>query len=54
MAKSFVHVELHTTDIAAAKQFYGPFFGWHLENVPMPGGTYTLVKSGKGTGGGMR
>lgn len=53
MANPFVHVELHTTDIAAAKKFYGQLFGWQLEDVPMPGGTYTLIKPGKGTGGGM-
>ncbi len=29
------YVELVTPDQAAAKQFYGPLFGWELEDVPM-------------------
>jgi uncharacterized protein len=53
MANPFVHVELHTTDVDKAKKFYGQLFDWQLEDVPMPGGTYTVIKPGKGTGGGM-
>jgi predicted enzyme related to lactoylglutathione lyase len=55
MANPFVHVELHTNDLAKAKQFYTRLFGWKLQDVPMPGsgGTYTLIDVGGGTGGGM-
>ena len=54
MANPFVHVELSTTDLEKAKAFYGKLFDWSLEDVPMgPGDTYTLVKVGEGTGGGM-
>lgn len=54
MANPFVHVELATTDIAKAKQFYGKLFDWKLEDMPMPDGmTYTMVGVGDGTGGGM-
>ena len=55
MANPFVHVELHTPDLAKAKSFYQSLFGWQLEDMPMPGGagSYTLVKVGEGTGGGM-
>ena len=54
MANPFVHVELHTTDIAKAKTFYSELFSWKLEDMPMgPGLTYTLVQPGEGTGGGM-
>jgi predicted enzyme related to lactoylglutathione lyase len=54
MANAFVHVELNTTDLDKAKDFYGKLFKWTLEDVPMgPGGTYTLIKVGEGTGGGM-
>ena len=53
MPNSFVHVELHTTDIDKAKKFYSQLFAWQLDEVPMPGGTYTVIKPGKGTGGGM-
>ena len=54
MANPFVHVELNTTDLAKAKAFYGKLFAWTLEDVDMgPTGTYTLIKPGDGTGGGM-
>ena len=53
MANPFCHVELNTTDLPKAKTFYGGLFNWTLEDVPMPGGTYTLIKPGNGTGGGM-
>jgi len=54
MANPFVHVELHTGDVAKAKTFYSKLFGWKLEDMPMPGGgTYTMIQVGEGTGGGM-
>ncbi len=54
MANPFVHVELNTTDPAKAKAFYGKLFDWKLEDVPMgPGGTYTMINVGEGTGGGL-
>jgi predicted enzyme related to lactoylglutathione lyase len=54
MANPFVHVELNTTDVDQAKKFYGQLFDWKLEDVSMgPTGTYTVVKPGTGTGGGM-
>jgi len=54
MANPFVHVELNTTDVSKAKSFYGKLFDWQLEDVSMgPSGTYTMIKVGEGTGGGM-
>jgi predicted enzyme related to lactoylglutathione lyase len=53
VANAFVHVELNTTDVNKAKTFYGKLFDWTLEDVPMPSGTYTMIKVGKGTGGGI-
>lgn len=53
MANPFVHVELNTTDLAKAKTFYGKLFDWKLEDVPMGDGSYTMIKVGEGTGGGM-
>jgi predicted enzyme related to lactoylglutathione lyase len=53
MANPFVHVELSTTDIAKAKTFYGKLFDWTLEDMPMTEGSYTMIKVGEGTGGGM-
>jgi uncharacterized protein len=53
MANPFVHVELNTTDVGKAKIFYGKLFDWKLEDVEMPGMTYTMIGVGGGTGGGM-
>src|SRR5262249_57134499 len=54
MANPFVHVELNTTDVAKAKGFYGELFAWQLEDMQMgPSGTYTMIKPGTGTGGGI-
>ena len=55
MANPFVHVELNTNDPAKAKAFYGKLFNWKLEDIPMgPGMTYTEIKPGEGTGGGIQ
>jgi uncharacterized protein len=54
MANPFVHVELTTGDPAKAKSFYGTLFDWKLEDVEAaPGMTYTMIRVGDGTGGGM-
>jgi predicted enzyme related to lactoylglutathione lyase len=53
MANPFVHVELMSTDVGKAKAFYGRLFGWSLEDMPMGEDTYTMVKVGEGTGGGI-
>ena len=56
MANPFVHVELNTPDPQKAKSFYSELFQWHLEDVPnpaVPTGTYTIIKVGEGTGGGI-
>jgi len=56
MANSFVHVELNTPDPEKAKMFYSKLFQWQLEEMPnpaVPNGTYTIIKVGEGTGGGI-
>jgi predicted enzyme related to lactoylglutathione lyase len=54
MANPFVHVELASTDLAKAKSFYQSLFDWKLHDEDMgPAGTYTMIKVGEGTGGGM-
>jgi predicted enzyme related to lactoylglutathione lyase len=54
MPNPFVHVELNTTDQPKAKAFYGKLFDWTLEDTDMgPMGTYTMIKVGNGTGGGI-
>jgi predicted enzyme related to lactoylglutathione lyase len=52
----FVHVELNTPDPKKAKEFYSKLFQWQLddvENKEVPGGVYTIIKVGEGTGGGI-
>ena len=53
MGNPLVHVELVTTDVAKAKSFYGKLFKWKLEDLDMGDMTYTLIKVGEGTGGGL-
>lgn len=51
MANPFVHIELNTDDVAAAKKFYKRVFDWKLQDPP--GMHYTMIDVGKGVGGGM-
>ena len=56
MANPFIHVELNTSDQEKAKAFYATLFQWQLEEVPnpaVPTGSYTMIKVGAGTGGGI-
>ena len=53
VANPFCHVELNTTDVKKAKDFYSKLFEWKLEDMPSPGGDYTMIRVGEGTGGGM-
>jgi predicted enzyme related to lactoylglutathione lyase len=53
MGNPFVHVELSTTDVSKAKTFYAKLFDWKMEDMKMPGGDYTMIGVGDGTGGGL-
>jgi predicted enzyme related to lactoylglutathione lyase len=54
MGNPFCHVELASTDLDKSKSFYTKLFDWQLDDVPMGGSdSYTLIKVGTGTGGGM-
>ena len=54
MPNPFVHCELASADIESSKRFYSSLFDWKFEDMPMgPGMTYTMIKVGEGTGGGM-
>ena len=35
MANVFCHIELSTSDVAAAKKFYTKLFDWKLSDMPM-------------------
>jgi uncharacterized protein len=50
---SFVWYELSSTDVVAAKAFYGKVVGWNVQDVPMPGMTYSLLFAGTTQVGGM-
>lgn len=53
MPNPFVHVELNTTDVDKSKAFYGQLFDWKLEDIQMGNSTYTMIRVGSGTGGGL-
>lgn len=53
MGNPFVHVELMSNDVARTKTFYGALFNWTLEDMPIGEMTYTMIRVGEGTGGGM-
>jgi predicted enzyme related to lactoylglutathione lyase len=55
VSNPFCHVELNTTDVKKAKDFYTKLFDWKLEDVPAPtpDGAYTMITVGEGTGGGL-
>ena len=44
----FGHVELHSKNPKAAREFYSGVFGWTYDEVPMNGGVYVMVKNAEG------
>ena len=53
MPNPFVHLELNSTDVDKSKAFYGKLFDWTLEDLKIGDLDYTMIKVGKGTGGGI-
>ncbi len=54
MANPFVHLELNSSDINSAKDFYRQLFDWSLTDTDMGGGfIYTVIRPGQGPEGGM-
>jgi uncharacterized protein len=51
-AGDFCWIELHTTNQAAAKDFYGSLFAWTVQDLPLgPGDYYTMFSlQGRNTG----
>ena len=44
--------DLMSTDPDASKAFYAALFGWDIQDVPMPHGTYRMITAGgEGQGG---
>jgi predicted enzyme related to lactoylglutathione lyase len=51
MGNPFVHLDLSTSDPAAAKRFYGAVFDWKFQDFPQM--NWTGIDVGKGVGGGL-
>ncbi|MFO1337172.1 MAG: VOC family protein [Burkholderiaceae bacterium] len=48
----FIWFEHTSSDIARARAFYEPLFGWHTETMPLGGQTYHMLYNGhQGVGG---
>lgn len=50
---AFSWSELMTPDPASAREFYGALFGWTFDEMPMPDGTYNVIKLGDAAVGGI-
>ena len=48
-----VHLELHTGDLAAARDVYAGMCGWRPERIDTPHGSYLSLAMGGGLGGGI-
>ncbi len=44
----FDHVELHSKNPKAAREFYSGVFGWTYDEMPMPDGVYVMVRNAEG------
>src|SRR5262245_3033041 len=52
-ATSVVHLELHTPDLASARDFYAALCGWRPERVDTRHGSYLALGMGGALGGGI-
>jgi predicted enzyme related to lactoylglutathione lyase len=48
-----VHLELHTGDLASAREFYDELCGWPQERIDRREGSYLALDMGSGLGGGI-
>ncbi len=48
----FLWVELMSRDFPKSRAFYTDLLDWQAEEVPMPGGNYTLFRTANGAAGG--
>jgi predicted enzyme related to lactoylglutathione lyase len=54
MTNPFTYLELHSTDAARAKAFYGELFNWTSKDTPVPGiGFYTEIDTKEGVPAGL-
>ena len=48
-----VHLELHTGDLARARELYAELCGWRAERIDVASGSYTALELGDELGGGI-
>ena len=53
LSNPVVHLELHTRDLAAARDFYAALCGWEVERVDVASGSYHALDLGGDLGGGI-
>ncbi len=53
MPSPVVHLELHTGDLAGAREFYAGLCGWRAERIDVPDGSYQALDIGGGLDGGI-
>jgi predicted enzyme related to lactoylglutathione lyase len=53
MTRPVVHLELHTGDLASARDFYAGLCDWRPERITVPSGSYLALAMGDGLGGGI-
>jgi predicted enzyme related to lactoylglutathione lyase len=53
MRSAVVHLELHTNDLAGARELYADACGWHAERIETRHGAYVSLDMGRGVGGGI-
>jgi predicted enzyme related to lactoylglutathione lyase len=53
MTRPVVHLELHTGDLAGAREFYAGLCDWRAERITVPRGSYTAIAMGDALGGGI-
>jgi uncharacterized protein len=53
MTRRVVHLELHTGDLAGARDFLSGLCDWRAESITVPSGSYLALAMGNGLGGGI-
>jgi predicted enzyme related to lactoylglutathione lyase len=53
MTRPVVHLELHTGDLAGAREFYAGLCDWRPERITVPRGSYLALRMGGELGGGI-
>jgi predicted enzyme related to lactoylglutathione lyase len=55
MGNPVVHFDLTGPEAEMTAKFYGELFGWHVQSLPSPQGTYNMIDThaGKGINGGV-